>query len=344
MTPLRAARCAVIVLAMVIAGCSKQRDGIEAVGTVEIREHDVAPMSAARVVRMFVDEGAAVEAGDTVAVLSMSTLAADIEQRRARVATAQAALREAEAGPRSAEIDRAEADLRAAEAEAERAARDLVRIEALTESGALAQQQLDVARTAATTTANRRDALRETLRLLRQGTRPERIAGARAEVETARAALAAAQATRSDLVLTAPVRGIVLGRHAEIGEVVAPGTPVLTVGESTKPWVRVYVSPPDAARLTVGAPAVATLDDLPERTFPGRITSVATKAEFTPRVALTEDERADLLFAVRVELEDSTGMLKAGLPVTVRLRSDRLSTEDRGSGVEASTRTAGDRP
>ena len=125
-----------------------QTDGIEAVGTVEIREHDVAPMTAARVVRLLVDEGAVVDAGDTVAVLSMSTLAADIEQRRARVATAQAALREAEAGPRSAEIDRAEADLRAAEAEAERAARDLVRIEALTESGALAQQQLDVARTA----------------------------------------------------------------------------------------------------------------------------------------------------------------------------------------------------
>jgi HlyD family secretion protein len=344
MTPLRAARCAVAAFAIVVAACSERRDGIEAVGTVEIREHDVAPMTAARVVRMLVDEGAVVDAGDTVAVLSMSTLAADIEQRRARVATAQAALREAEAGPRSAEIDRAEADLRAAEAEAERAARDLVRIEALTESGALAQQQLDVARTAAATTANRRDALRETVRLLRQGTRPERIAGARAEVETARAALAAAQATRSDLVLMAPVRGIVLGRHAEVGEVVAPGTPVLTVGESTKPWVRVYVSPPDAARLTVGAPAVATLDDLPERTFPGRITSVATKAEFTPRVALTEDERADLLFAVRVELEDSTGMLKAGLPVNVRLRTDRLRIEDRGSGVEASAGKRGDAP
>jgi HlyD family secretion protein len=325
-TPLRAARCALTAFAVIVAACSRNGgDGIEAVGTVEIREHDVAPMTAARVVRVLVDEGAAVDAGDTVAVLSVSTLAADIEQGRARVATAQAALREAEAGPRNAEIDRAEADLRAAEAEADRAAKDLVRIQALTESGALAQQQLDVARTLATTSANRRDALRETLRLLRQGTRPERIAGARAEVETARAALGAAQATRSDLVLLAPVRGIVLGRHAEVGEVVAPGTPVVTVGESAKPWVRVYVSPPDAASITIGAPAVATLDDLPNREFPGRVASVATKAEFTPRVALTENERADLLFAVKVELEDSTGTLKAGLPVTVKILSNAES-------------------
>lgn len=316
-----AAAPVVLLVAMLGGSCSRGNDdAIEAVGTVEIREHDVAPMSAARVVRLLVDEGAAVRAGDTVAVLSMATLAADIAQARARVATTQAALRDAEAGPRSAEIERAEADLRAAEAEADRAAKDLVRIQALTESGALAEQQLDAARTTASTTANRRDALRETLRLLRQGTRPERIAGARAEVETARAALAAAQATRSDLVLIAPVNGVVLGRHAEIGEVVPPGTPVLTVGEATKPWVRVYLSAGDAARLTVGSPATATLDDLPEREFPGRVASVATKAEFTPRVALTEDERADLLFAVRVELEDSTRTLKPGLPVTVRFR------------------------
>jgi HlyD family secretion protein len=49
------------------------------------------------------------------------------------------------------------------------------------------------------------------------------------------------------------------------------------------------------------------------------VSAVATRAEFTPRVALTENERADLLFAVRVELADSTGRLKAGLPVTVHL-------------------------
>ena len=319
---LGAATVSLVGLVMIGGACSRdEHEGIEAVGTVEIREHDVAPMTAARVVRLLVDEGAAVDAGDTVAVLSMATLAADIDQARARVATTQAALREAEAGPRTAEIERAEADLRAAEAEADRAAKDLERIQALTQGGALAEQRLDEARTVATTTANRRDALRETLLLLRQGTRPERIAGARAEVETARAVLAAAQATRSDLVLLAPVTGIVLGRHAEVGEVVAPGTPVMTVGESSKPWVRVYVSPGDAARLTTGSPAIATLDDLPDRQFPGRVSSVATRAEFTPRVALTERERADLLFAVKVELDDSTGTLKAGLPVTVRLRT-----------------------
>jgi HlyD family secretion protein len=327
-----------------VAGCSKDNERrIEAVGTVEIREHDVAPLIAARVTRILVEEGTSVDAGDTLAVLGLATLPADIEQARSQVERAAAALREAQAGPRRAEIERAEADFRAATAEAERAAKDLERIRALTESGATAERQLDSARTVAQTTASRRDALRETLRLLNQGTRPESIAVKRAELEGARASLAAAQATRSDLVLQSPVRGVVLSRHAEVDEVVAPGTPVISVGESASPWVRVYVSPDDAARLTVGQPAVATLDHLRDREFRGRVASVATKAEFTPRVALTEEERADLLFAVRVDLEDTTGTLKAGLPVTVRIQPGvfQRAPEDRGIPLDASTRRNG---
>jgi HlyD family secretion protein len=326
----------------VAAGCSDEDEArIEAVGTVEIREHDVAPLAAARVMRILVEEGASVEVGDTLAVLGIATLPADIEQARAQVGRAEAALREAQAGPRRAEITRAEAELRAADGEADRAVKDLERIRALTESGAMAPRQLDSARAVAQTTTSRRDALRETLRLLTQGTRAESIAVKRAELETARAALSAAQATRSDLVLQSPVRGVVLSRHAEVDEVVAPGTPVISVGASGKPWVRVYVSPEAAARLTVGQPAVVTLDNLPDRKFPGRVASVATRAEFTPRVALTEEERADLLFAVRVDLEDTTGTLKPGLPVTVTLGT---RTEDRGSAAEASAAQRGDKP
>jgi HlyD family secretion protein len=65
--------------------------------------------------------------------------------------------------------------------------------------------------------------------------------------------------------------------------------------------------------------ATATLDAFPDRPIPGVVSALATQAEYTPRVALTERERADLLFAVRVEFRDTTELLKAGLPVTVRL-------------------------
>ena len=71
--------------------------------------------------------------------------------------------------------------------------------------------------------------------------------------------------------------------------------------------------------LTVGSSAHGTLDGLPGKTFTGRVVAINTKAEFTPRVALTEDERADLKFGVKVEFSDSTGILKPGLPITVSI-------------------------
>lgn len=294
-----------------------------ATGTVEIVQVDVAPMVPARVVRVLRDEGATVARGDTLATLAQSTTHADVEATRARVAQAEAQLRDLEAGSRNAEIAQARSQLAAAEAEATRTAADRARLAPLAADANISKQQYDAAVAAERTAAARRAAARDALRLLEEGARPERVAAARAEVQSARAALAAAQQTASDLVLTAPVAGTVISRNAEPGEVVPAGTPALTLGEVARPYVRVYVDESVMPRLAVGQRATAVLDAFPDRTFAGRIVALSPKAEFTPRIALTRDERADLMFGVRVDFADSTGMLKAGLPVTVRFEGAR---------------------
>ncbi|HUF28662.1 MAG TPA: HlyD family efflux transporter periplasmic adaptor subunit [Gemmatimonadaceae bacterium] len=309
----------------VAIACARDADGvISGTGTLEVVEVDIAPLSPARVVEMRVDEGATVHPGDTLVTLTLATLGPEIDQRRARVTAAEAALRELERGPRQAEIDRAQAELRRAESEAERTAADVRRAESLAASGGISAQQLDDARSTAAQTAAMRDALRETLRLLQEGTRPERIAAARADVATARATLRSAEATASDLVLTSPIAGVVLARHAQPGEVLGAGVSALTIGEVARPWTRIFLSQKDTPRLRVGQRASAYLDDFPTREFAGRIVAISPRAEFTPRVALTEDERADLLFAVKIEFDDPSGMLKPGLPVTVRIAPDSL--------------------
>ena len=87
-----------------------------------------------------------------------------------------------------------------------------------------------------------------------------------------------------------------------------------------RPWVRVYVNQRDLLFVRMGARVEARLDGAPDRPIAGRVVAVAPRAEFTPRVALTEDERADMLFGVKIELTDPAGLLKAGLPVTVSFR------------------------
>ena len=306
-----------------LSACHRSDGAVRATGTVEVREMDVSPQVPARVVRVLTDEGESVRAGDTLVLLTQSTTRADIAGQEARVRAAEASLREALAGPRQSEIQRAEADLRVAETEVERTGRELERMRPLAGSGVVSRQALDNAKAAAESASGRRDAAREALQLLREGTRPERVQAARAELASARAALAATQAVAQDLVLTAPVNGVVISRNAEPGELLGAGQSAITLGESAAPFVRVYVATRLLPRVREGQRAVARLDGYPDHPIPGRVVAINPKAEFTPRVALTEAERADLLFGVKVALTDTTGLLRPGLPATVELETSK---------------------
>jgi HlyD family secretion protein len=317
------------------AACSRSTPGVPpSVGTVEVIEVDVAPLTGARVTRLWVDEGAVVKAGDTLVSLTLSTTQPDIAAKLARVSAAEAALRDLQAGARPAEIERAAAELRAADADAARVDEDVQRLTPLAAQGTVSAQAFTAAKAAAAAADAKRDAARESLRLMREGARPEKIQAAKADVANAVAALAAAQGAASDLVLTAPVAGVVLARHAEAGEILRAGESAFTLGDLAHPWVRIFVDQRALPLIRVGDPAHAVLDAFPNVQFQGNVVAIRDKAEFTPRVALTESERADLLFGVKIELRDTTGMLKPGLPVTVRVDG----SAPRGGA------TGGDRP
>ena len=302
----------------VLVGCGRPIVPDTAVGTLEMVETDVGPLQLARAVRVLVQEGDQVRVGDTLAVFATPTMVSAQAQADARAQSAQQAEHELARGARPAELLRAEADVKTAQADADRTAADLARLEPLAARGDISRAQLDATRAAAQSSASKRDAVRETLRLLREGPRGERRLAAAADARGANAAAAAVRATANDLVLVAPINGVVTSRNVEPGEVRSPGQSAISLGQPSRPWARIYVSQFVLPRLHVGDTLTAQLDgDTIVRR--GRIASIASKAEFTPRVALTEQERADLLFGVKIDFIDPTDQLKAGLPVTVRL-------------------------
>jgi HlyD family secretion protein len=256
-------------------------------GMVEIREVQLAPLAAGRVVRLLKDEGDSVRAGDTVAVLEQPGLDELISERRARAAAVT---------QRTAEIEAAQAD-------SARAANDLARATPLREREVISAQQYDQLRSAVAA-ANAR------LQAVRAGP---------IESRAAQASVAGALAIQDQLTLVAPASGVILTRFAEPGEAVVAGTPIVSLGLTHDRWVRAYVGERYLVRLTRGAPVTIHADGA-ETEFRGRITDIATQAEFTPRAALTERERADLVFAIKVSIDnDTTGRLKPGLPVTLRI-------------------------
>jgi HlyD family secretion protein len=295
-------------------------DAPEAVGTLEVTPVDLAPLVPARVIRVLVDEGDPVRPGDTVAVLSQAGLPDQVVEANARVAAAEAQLLELERGSRPEEITKAEQDLAGATALAEQMRSDVARARTLASTQVISRQQLEQAEARATEAEARKSALTEQLALVREGARQEKRAAARAEVARARAARDAVQAHVGDLVLVSPVAGVVLVRSAEPGEVIPASVPAITVGDQLRPWVRVYVGQEVLPTLKLGDTVLAVLDAFPDREFPGEIVALATRAEYTPRVALTERERADLLFGVKVQFVDTSAMLKPGVPVTVKFR------------------------
>lgn len=308
-----------VLLLAVLPSC-RLADAPSAVGSLEVTTVDLAPMVPARVVRVLVEEGATVRAGDTIAVLTQAGLRDQVSEARARVASAEAVVQELERGARPEEISKAEQDLAAATALATNAAADLARARTLAANNVIPRQQLDQAEARSAEAEARRSALEQSLRMVKEGARTERRAAARADLARARAALGAMEASVGDLVLITPINGIVLVRAAEPGEVLGAGVAAVSIGDVSRPWVRVYVGQEVLPTLHIGDSVEAQLDAFPDSVFHGHIASLATKAEYTPRVALTVKERADLLFGVKVEFTGNTEMLKPGVPVVVTFR------------------------
>lgn len=310
--------CVTMVVITTLSGCQRASAPTVAFGTLEMVEVDVGPMQSARALRVLVREGDAVRKGDTLAVFVIPTLAANEAQADARLRASRESARELSTGARSQEISRAESGLQAAEAEAVRASADLSRLAPLAANGDVSKSTLDMAAASARSSAARRDAAKAELALLRAGARDERRQAAAADVRGAVAASDALRATANDLVLLAPTDGVVLSRNVEPGEVLAIGASAITLGQPSRPWARIFVSQFVLPSIKPGDTLVARLDG-DSTAYRGRVAAIASKAEFTPRVALTDQERADLLFGVKIEFDDQRQRLKAGLPITVTL-------------------------
>lgn len=273
--------------ALLCACCRGATDRLQVSGTIEIRQIQLAPLTSGRLVRLLSDEGDSVHRGDTVAVLSQPGLDALISQRRAQAEAASGRV----------------AEVAAALADSARAANDLARAERLQAQNIISQQQYEGLKTTAEAAAARLAARR----------------AASSDVAAASAAVAAALATRDELTIVAPEDGVILSRYANPGEALTAGTPILSLGLVHRPWIRAYVGDRYVGRVKVGQAATARVDAYAARGFPGRIVEIASQAEFTPRAALTERERADLVFGIKVEPTDGDagGRLKAGMPVTL---------------------------
>lgn len=134
-----------------------------------------------------------------------------------------------------------------------------------------------------------------------------------AQIRQARAFLASLEIQLKQTHLHSPLSGVVLAKSREIGEVVSPGTPVVTLGEIEKVWLRAYIHETDLGRVKLGQRVEVRTDTFPDRSYQGRIYYIASQAEFTPKTLQTKEDRVKLVYRIKVALENPQQELKPGM-------------------------------
>jgi len=266
-----------------------------------------------------VDEGSVVKAGQVLAELDTREGSARLRQAQAAETAALARLRDLEQGYRPQEIAEAQAQVQLARANLANLQDEAKRSEDLFRTGAVSRQRRDKDETAAAVAQEQHRAAAERLKLLQAGFRKETVAAARAQVAEAQAVVETVGVALEDLQARSTTDGTVTRKHAEVGETLASGRPVVTVTDLSQPWVRVYIPENQIGKIRLGAPARIRIDTYPDREFTGRVSYVSSQAEFTPKNVQTQEERVKLVFAVNVAAENPDGTLKPGMPADVTI-------------------------
>ena len=383
----------IVVLAAVAAGVYAYRSGIGRApdnrimvsGNIELTEVNIAFKTAGRLIERNVDEGDAVKKGQIVARLDRdqllaqrdreaaglasaqaqltqaqtalewqrATLAGDLEQRKADLASNESRLLELKNGARPQEIQESRAAVEAAQSELDRAKKDWDRSQTLYKNDDISTAQYDQYRNrwesadAALKQAQQRAALvqagprveivqaaegqvqktRGALKMAEANTleiqrREQELVTRRAEIERSRASGALIDAQLADTIAYSPVDGVVLVKSADVGEVLGVGTTVVTVGDIDHPWLRGYVNETALGKVKVGAKARITTDSYPGKVYEGRVSFIASEAEFTPKQIQTQEERVKLVYRIKIELDNPRRELKSNMPADAQIVLD----------------------
>jgi HlyD family secretion protein len=149
---------------------------------------------------------------------------------------------------------------------------------------------------------------------VKEGPRKEDIEDVRSQVAQAQVSLKLAETQLSYTVLNSPISGIVLVKSSEVGEVVNPGTSVLTLADINNVWLKAYIPETDLGKVKWGQEVIVTTDLSPKKEYRGRISFISSEAEFTPKQIQTEKERVTLVYRIKIDIPNPDRELKPGMP------------------------------
>jgi len=274
--------------------CNNNTGSADAYGNFESQPVMVASQTPGQIVSLHLGEGDALRAGTTVGMID--TMQFHLKQKQLMAST----------GAVRARIASASAQVRAQEVQLANLQRDLRRSEKLFEDGAATEKQIDDLKGSEKLLKARIEASRSQENAIR------------AELQTIRAQISQVRDQLSKAAIINPVNGIVLRKYKMQGEIVGSGQVIYKVAAMDTLILRAYISGKQLAGVQTGQQVTVKFDvsdGLAE--LPGRITWIASEAEFTPKIIQTRDERVNLVYAIKIQVKND-GRLKIGMPGEVQ--------------------------
>lgn len=289
---------------------------LEATGTIEATDVELQARSSGIINNYQIKEGDLVKKGQLIAELNRSDLVAQKERDAMSVLSAEAKLRELLSGARDQEIKAAQANVDLEKINLNQAGKDLAKLETLYQAGAASRDQVEKAQTSYDVFQQQLTAAQAQLSLLSAGSRSEEITAASAEADRARAVLKASQAILDDLKVISPLDGTVTSKNHENGEYAQPGTSLATVTDLTNLWIKVYIPTDQLPGIKLGQSVRITVSGS-QQVFSGRVIEIASRGEYTPKSIQTKQERTNVVYAVKVQVDNINNLLKPGMPADV---------------------------
>lgn len=308
-----------LLLVSLLSACSSSRDEgvIEASGFLEARVYRVVSLAEGRVESVEVSTGDQVVRDQILVSLDLASLEAQLDAAQAGLAQAEAELDRLERAPTEADVGGLTAGVEAAQVDLQAAETALELLEDAYEPGQPPERQLFPVQSAVDMAQAAVDLAQARLDQAQAGTRTEELQLAQAAVDEARANLEMAELQLELARGSSPVDGVVQQIGLRLGEVAAPGSLIATVADTRRLFVIVYVNQEQVARIEHGEEVEVRVDAYPDEVFSGQVSWIADEAQFTPTTVQAAEERVALVYAVRIEIDNTDGRLIAGLPADV---------------------------
>lgn len=299
---------------LIWGGKGLAKDQLRLQGHIEAYQTDLSFKVSGKIVKIYFVEGDWVKVGDVVAELDAQDLKDEVAQARAKLAAVQANLTKHETGYRPQEVQEALAAVAKAKADLDNKQVNFWRYQHLLERKTVSQQTRDQAQADYLMARATLKSAQEQYSLRKEGYRQEDIEAARGEFEQAKATLDLALTRLGYATIISPVNGAVLVKPAEVGEVAAIGSTVVTVGLLDDIWFEGWIPETDLVKVKLHQQGYITTDSYPGKKYPAWVSYISSKAEFTPKTVETFKERVTLVYRSKIRAANPNHELRPGMP------------------------------